>query len=119
MSRWFSRKPVRVRPASRSFRPMLEVLEDRVVPTLTGSPVAISNSSDAATNPATAVAINANNQSVAIVVWSEVNNNGDTDIMASISVGGASFGNAFTVANSSANEDHADVAINTKGDFVV
>src|SRR5262249_28648322 len=119
MAFWFSRKAVRTPAASRSFRPTVELLEDRVVPTLSGTPLSVSSSSQTDTNPATAMASNGSNVSMGIVVWTQSNSNGDTDIMARTGSPPPTLGSTFTVANTPANEDNADVAMDQNGDFVV
>src|SRR5262249_38556771 len=69
--------------------------------------------------PATAMASNGSNVSMGIVVWTQSNSNGDTDIMARTGSPPSTLGSTFTVANTSANEDNADVAMDQNGDFVV
>lgn len=116
MSFWFSRSSAhspRRRPP-----PQLEVLEDRVVPVVTSGPLPVSQSSNADTDPATAIA-GEPGQSMALVAWTQETGDGHTDIVASLGRPPATVGGTFTVAGTDADEEQAAVAVSRNGSFVV
>lgn len=115
---WLARTPSHRSAARR--RLFVEQLEDRVVPTLSPvGPLTVASGNNTDSNPATDIAANDNDQSLGVVSWTQLNNNNNTDILASLPSAPGSIGSQITVANTSANEDNSDIAIAENGNFVV
>src|SRR5262249_46240241 len=105
----------RTRPAPRSRRPELEVLEDRTVPSV-GATFTISNGGKNETTPVTASAANGSSA----VGWSLETSPGNRDIVAQrYDINHNKVGNVIVVANTDNDEFDADVAMRADGSFAV
>lgn len=110
---WTPRHP-QPKPRRPRFRPQIEALEDRQVPALIGTDLAI----DFSTKPQDHSAAAGSTNGASVVVWEDHFSASDTDISARLTLADGTTSN-LNVAFSTANERDPAVAMDRNGRFVV
>src|SRR5439155_11102473 len=111
---WFKPSP-RKSAAPRSCHPQLEMLEDRLVPSI-NNPFPIGSSAHDDTAPATASSTNG----MRVVVWEQEISAKDRDVIAKLyDVNGQQVGGTIIVCDKADDEFGPDVSMDAQGNFVV
>src|SRR5205823_1741497 len=117
MFHWFSRQPRRTSVARVSRRPQVELLEDRVLPTI-NSPFTVSFSGQFDKQPSTASSANG----MSVIVWAQESTSTSNTFNIQAQLYGANqnqIGGTIAVSSSADDEFNPEVAMDANGNFAV